>query len=216
MSIEGEIAQTQFLNMGGTYARVLAKKQKDGELQRDYVFREYPKMLRIQRGVEDVEWSTETIKGTTVSGWYRDVPIYEDIVVNSEEEEERVMAGGQTSAQVEEERQALIMRCRSFGLKVDPQWSAVRLRRELGDKLDAPEPENRMAALENELATLQKMASMQAEIERLRAQMARPAGDEAEDLRQQLTALGVAVDGRWKLARLREELDAATAPAEAE
>lgn len=215
MSIEGELAQESFLRQGGTYARVLAAKQKSGEFPPAGVFREYPKMIRLQRGVEDVEWSTETIKGATLSGWFRDQPVYEDIIVNSEEEEERVLAGGKTSSQVEEERQGLILRCRSLGLKVDPSWTSIRLRRELGDKLDAPEPENKMAALESELAQLRKMAEMQEEIDRLRSQMARPATDDAEDLRQQLTALGVAVDKRWGVARLREELESATAPAAA-
>jgi hypothetical protein len=36
--------------------------------------------------------------------------------------------------------------------------------------------------------------------------------DEAEDMRAQLTALGVKVDGRWSVPRLRQELDDATAP----
>jgi hypothetical protein len=105
----------------------------------------------------------------------------------------------------------LILRCRSLGLKVDPQWSAIRLRRELGDKLDAPEPENKMAALEHELGQLRKMAEMQAEIDRLRSSMAKPVED-TDDMRSQLTALGVKVDLRWGSARLREELEAATAP----
>lgn len=210
MSIEGQLAQESFLRQGGTFARALAKKQHDGELA-PYEFREYPKAVRISEGFQDVEWTTETIKGGTLSGVTHQ-EVFRTIVVNSEEEEERVTSGGKTSSQMEDERQTLILRCRSLGLKVDTSWSAVRLRRELGDKLDAPEPENKMAALENELASLRKMAEMQAEIDRLRSQMARPAGDEVDDLRQQLTALGVKVDNRWAIARLREELDAATAP----
>lgn len=40
-----------------------------------------------------------------------------------------------------------------------------------------------------------------------------PEGDEREQLRQQLVDLGIDVDGRWGLQRLRDELEAATAPA---
>lgn len=217
MSIEGEMAQESFLRQGGTFARALAAKQKSGELQREYTYREYPKLITIIDGEEEIERSTDTIRGrneVTVN-WTETVQKKREILVHSEEEEERVLSGnGKTSSQMEDERQTLILRCRSLGLKVDTSWSAVRLRRELGDKLDAPEPENKMAALENELASLRKMAEMQAEIDRLRSQMARPAGDEVDDLRQQLTALGVKVDNRWAIARLREELDAATAPEE--
>ncbi len=66
-----------------------------------------------------------------------------------------------------------------------------------------------MAKLEAELASLKKMAAMQAEIEALRAALAAPPLDE---MRSELTALGVKVDGRWSAARLREELERATSP----
>lgn len=209
MSIEGEISQSQYLNMGGSFARAIAQKRKIGELADVYTYREYPKMLRISEGVQDVECSTETIRGT-MREWTEKREVFTTIVVHSEDEEERVLSGGKTSAQIEDERQGLILRCRALGLKVDPAWSAVRLRRELGDKLDAPEPENKMVALESELANLRKMAEMQAEIDRLKAQMAAPA--EVDDMRQQLTELGVTIDKRWGASRLREELEAATAP----
>ncbi len=45
----------------------------------------------------------------------------------------------------------------------------------------------------------------------LQAQLAQPV-DDTEYLRSQLVALGVAPDKRWGAARLREELDRATAP----
>ena len=215
MSIEGEMAQESFMRMGGTFARVLAAKYKSGELVKPE-YREYPKAVQINERWEEVDWSTETIKGGTLSGVTRQ-RVFDTVIVHSEEEEERVLSGGKTSAQVEDERQTLIMRCRALGMKVDPEWSTIRLRRELGDKLDAPEPvgvEAEMAALKEKLATLQEMANMRAEIDRLTAQLTRPtdAPSEAEGLRQELTALGVKVDQRWGVSRLREELDAATAP----
>ena len=64
-----------------------------------------------------------------------------------------------------------------LGIKVDTAWSAVRLKRELGDKLDAPEPADKMAALSAELANLRKMADMQAEIDALRAQLSGSSGE---------------------------------------
>ena len=219
MSLEVELGQQEFLQRGGIYQRALAAKWKSGELERGYTFREYPKMVYISEGFQDVPWETETIKGGTLSGSVRK-EVFRQVVVNDEEEEERVLAGGKPSKAIEEERQNLIARARVMGLKVDPSWSSVRLKREMGDKLDAPEPAapgDKMAALETELAMLRKMADMQAEIERLKAGMARAVAapaSEADDLRQQLATLGVDVDRRWGVSRLREELEAATAPAE--
>lgn len=217
MSIETELAQTQFLERGGVLARALAKKQESGELAKrgQYQYQEYPKALNISHGFQDVDRQTETIKGTTKE-WVERREVFETIIVNSEEEEERVLSGGKTSQQIEDDRLNLIARCRNAGIMVDTSWSAVRLRRELGDKMDAPEvaaPADKMAALETELANLRKMAEMQQEIDRLRALTSRPSG-EADDLRQQLETLGVAVDKRWGVQRLRDELEAATAPSE--
>jgi hypothetical protein len=122
---------------------------------------------------------------------------------------------------MEEDRQGLIQRCRTMGIAADPSWSAVRLRRELGDALDAPAPGDNMAKLEAELANLRKMAAMQAEIEALRAQLGGQRGavldapreaEEIEELRAQLTALGVPFHHRHGAERLRDLLEAATAP----
>jgi hypothetical protein len=119
---------------------------------------------------------------------------------------------------MEEDRQGLIQRCRTMGIAADPSWSAVRLRRELGDALDAPAPGDNMAKLEAELANLRKMAAMQAEIEALRAQLGGTRADapreaeEIEELRAQLTALGVPFHHRHGAERLRDLLEAATAP----
>lgn len=210
MSIESEMAQNQFLQMGGIYARALAVKQKSGELAKVYVYQEYPRVLSFDEGEEEIERSTETIKGTTVT-WVQKRRKIREVIVHSEEEEERVMSGGKTSPQLEEERQELILRCRTLGLKVDPSWSSVRLRRELGDKLDAPEPRDEMAAMKAKLAQLEEMDAMRQRIADLEAKLTRPT-DEAQDIRQQLEALGVVVDRRWGVQRLRDELEAATAP----
>jgi hypothetical protein len=200
--------QTQYLLRGGPFEMPLQMLYKSGVLQEDYVYREYPKMLRLSQGVQDVERSTEDCKGRVIN-WTERKEIFQEIVVHSEEEEERVLAGGKTSVELEQERLGLLQRCRSMGIHADPSWSAIRLRRELGDALDAPAPVDNMAKLEAELASLKKMAAMQAEIEALRAQLAKPS-DESEELRAQLTELGVKVDGRWSIHRLRDELEKAT------
>ena len=210
MSIEMEIAQEQFLSAGGTAQKALANKWKSGELKRTPDYQEYPKVVRLSRGFQDVECSTETIKGTTVS-WTENREMFDEITVHSEDEEERVLAGGKPAAALEEERQGLITRARQHGIKVDMSWSAIRLRRELGEKMDAPEPKDDMADLRDKLARLEEMAAMKAKIATREAQLSRPA-DDADELRQELIGLGVTVDKRWGIARLREELEKATAP----
>lgn len=178
-------SQNKFMLAGGIFEMPLAELREKGILPSEYLYQEYPKHVEVN--------------GQTVT-------------VNSEDEEDRVLSGGKTSAQVEDERQVLILRARNAGLRVDPSWSVVRLRRELGEALDeAPAPGDTVAKLEAELAGLKKMAAMQAEIEALRAQLSKPA-DDLDAMRAELTALGVRVDGRWSAARLREELERATEP----
>jgi hypothetical protein len=167
------LAQNKFLMNGGGYELALAQMREKGTMAMDYEYNEYPKSLRISHGMgEAVERETDTCKGTTIRWTEKAREVFEDIIVNSEEEEERVLSGGKTSAQIEEDRRGLISRCHTMGIPCDPSWSAVRLRRTLGDALDAPAPGDSMAKLEIELAGLRKMAAMQAEIEQLRAQMA--------------------------------------------
>lgn len=212
MSIETEMAQQQFLERGGIAARAIARMQENGQMDRRgmYQFREYPKMLHISEGVQERTYETETIKGA-IRSWTVDEEVFRDVIVHSEEEEERVMSGGKTREQVEEERQALIGKCRLHGIVVDMTWSAVRLRRELGEKVDAPDPVNEREKLMLELETLRENQRLRQEIERLKADMAGP-GDDVEDMRGQLTGLGISVDKRWGAPRLREELERATAP----
>jgi len=215
MTLESEIAQEQFLQRGGVLSRAIAKKIESGEMSRAYTFREYPKMLRISKGVHKIECSTEDVKGKTRE-WTEERELFDEIIVQTEEEEERVLSGGRTSTQIEQERLDLIGRCRNAGLKVDPTWSSVRLRRELGDAMDAP-PGDEEAQLQGELAKLRRMREMRAEIAALQAEIAEPAppemaSDEVEDLRVQLRGLGIKPDLRWGEPRLRAELDKATAP----
>jgi hypothetical protein len=207
--MEGQMA---FLQQGGRYQIGLRKMRASGNIVDFPEFKEYPKMIRLIDGTEEVACSTEIGNGSTRKNWIETREIVREILVHSEEEEERVLAGGKTSAQVEQDRQALIARCRSAGIRVDPTWSAIRLRRELGEKLDAPEPVDKMAALSAELDNLRKIAAMQAEIDALKARMSASPLLETDDLRGQLTTLGVKVDGRWSEARMREELEKATAP----
>lgn len=169
------LAQTKYLMNGGGYELAMAQMRERGTMPEagSHPFKEYPKAIRISLGMSDpVVCRTDTCKGTEIV--WTDPPreLFETIIVSSEDEEERVLAGGKTSAQVEDERQGLINRCHSLSIPVDPGWSVVRLRRELGDALDAPAPGDSMAKLEAELAGLRKMAAMQAEIDGLRAQLA--------------------------------------------
>lgn len=174
-------SQNKFLMNGGSYELPLELLRAAGVIPREYVYREYPKMLRVTDGhKEKVQRTTETCKGRDIT-WEEEVLIYEDIIVQSEEEEERVLSGGKTSAQLEDERQGLVQRCHSMGIPADPAWSAVRLRRELGDALDAPAPGNDIARLEAEVAQLRKIETLQAEIAELKAkQAARPDEPAAE------------------------------------
>ena len=209
---EAQLGQQNFMMQGGTYQLPLQEMRKKGLMASEYEFHYYPKMIRLNPRVETVNRMVQLASGKEREDTFTRT-VYDDIIVNSEEEEERVVAGGKTTTQMEEERQGLLMRCRANGIPADPTWLAVRLRRELGDALDAPAPGDNMAKLEAELGTLRKMAAMQAEIEALRAQMARPPED-PEAMRAELTSLGVRFDGRWSVQRLRDELDRATAPQE--
>ncbi len=165
------LAQNKFLMNGGGYELALAQLREKGILSEHYEYHEYPKALRISHGTEEVVTDVETCnKGVYVRSV---VPreIFEDIIVNSEEEEERVLAGGKTSVQIKDEHKGLLARCHAMGVPVDPSWSSVRLRRLLGDALDAPAPGDSMAKLEAELSGLRKMKAMQDEIDALRAQI---------------------------------------------
>lgn len=175
------LAQTQFLNMGGVYAQPLAAMRDTGAIagEGEYEYQEYPKMLRISQGIQEVAWSTETIKGKTLEGT-KTMEVFEEIIVHSEEEEDRVLAGGKTSSQIEDERQDLMARCRNSGMRVDPKWTVTRLKRELGESLNA-EPVNEMGVLEKKLADLQKMADMRAKIAALEAELAGAPSEHGED-----------------------------------
>lgn len=176
------LAQNKFLLNGGGYELALAQMREKGIMPDHYIYNEYPKSLRISHGTETVTRRTDTCKGTEIT-WTEERPLFEDIIVNSEEEEERVLSGGKTSAQIEEDRLGLISRCHTMGVPVDPSWSAVRLRRTLGDALDAPAPGDNMAKLEAELASLRKVEALQAEIAELKGrQVARELEPPIEEL----------------------------------
>jgi hypothetical protein len=207
-----QLAQQGFLRAGGTYMLPLQMLREKGIIppEGETAFHHYPKMLRLNPRTESRNRTTKDCEGRPVA-WTESLEVYDEIVVASEDEEERVLSGGKTSTQLEEERQGLLVRCRAVGIQADPTWTSIRLRRELGEALDAPPPGDSMATLEAELATLRKMAAMQAEIDALKAQMSRPAED-PDTMRAELATLGVPVDGRWSVRRLREELERATEP----
>lgn len=174
------LAQNKFLMNGGGYELAMAQMRDKGTMAESYVFHEYPKAIRISHGTEQIAGRTETCDRGVYKDWIETRERFEDIIVNSEDEEERVIAGGKTSVQLEEDRQGYINRCHNLSIPVDPSWSVVRLRRELGDALDAPEPANEMVRLEAELAALHKMAAMRAEIAALKAQIAGEPPEPAE------------------------------------
>lgn len=210
------VATNRFLRDGGLFALPLQRMREAGIIPAEGTtpYQEYPKIIRLNPREVEVKRMVELCDKSTVSDTTTKT-IYDEYTVNSEDEEERVLSGGKTSAQIEEERQGLLGRCSNMNIAADPSWSVVRLRRLLGDALDAPAP-NPMAKLEAELASLRKMATMQAEIDALRAQLGKPAAaeDDIEELRGELHALGVEVDMRWSVKTLRAKLDQATAPHE--
>jgi len=213
MSVEIQESQDDFLRRGGCYQIGLAYLRKAGLIPAagKTPFHEYPKMLRFSKGFKEVAKSTVTCDKETVR-WTENVEQFEEIIVHDEAEEERLLAGGKTSAQIEEDRQNLIRKCAAAGVSVDPSWTAVRLRRELGETMDAPVADE-MAELKAKLKRLEEMAEMRRKIAALEAEIAAPKlVDDAETLRAELIALNVIPDKRWGAARLREELDRATAP----
>lgn len=212
MSIEVEESQSNFLRGGGIFQMPLAQMYKDGKLSRAYEYHEYPKAITITKGpAREVQKSTETCDKRVLT-WTEWVPNEETIIVHSEDEEERVLNGGMTSAALEEQRIGLLNRCRAAGIPTDPTWSAVRLRRELGEALDAPSPGDEMARMKAKLAQLEEMAAMKAKIAELEAKLSGKPADDVDELRGQLADLGIDVDMRWSVRTLRQKLDEATAP----
>lgn len=212
-------SQRAFLMQGGAFANALRKMRADGQIPTSYQYHEYPKEVRISRGTEKVNRSTMTADKEKVE-WTEERKIEDVFIVYSEDEEERVLNGGKTAAQVEEDRLELIATAKARGLKFDPTWSAIRLRRELGipdasanqtaafDEVD--ELEKQVAKARRAIALRKELADLNAELADAPAEA--PATDDAEGLREQLRALGVKPDGRWSVAKLQQELEAATAP----
>lgn len=198
----------KFLMAGGMYEMPLQMLREKGILPDGYVFHEYPKAIRVNERMEPYRRVVDTADGGKITDEGERLK-WDEIVVNSPEEEERVLSGGKTSQQVEEEHQSLLMRAKTLGIHADPKWSIVRLKRELGDEMDKPlaTPADEMARLEAELAMLQKIEAMKAEIASLRA---KTTADDPDQMRSDLAALGIVADKRWGTARLREELERAT------
>jgi hypothetical protein len=204
--IEVQESQSAFLARGGIAAIALATMRKDGILPKSYTFQEYPKMVRLSEGVQSVKRSATTVDKERIT-WTDEAEMFSDIIVHSEDEEERVLSGGKTSAQIEEDRQALIIKCRAHGIMVDTSWTAVRLRRELGEKMDAPEPVDELSKLQARVAELEALDQARARIAELERRLAMPAEASPKDvIIGQLQALGVEFDRRWSVARLQDEL----------
>lgn len=217
-------AQENFLRNGGIFQNVLTKMRTDGHLPPAYdssMFQEYPKMVYIRSGVEEVTRQTEDVKGKILT-WVEEVPIITKVTVNSEEEEERVLNGGKTAGQIEEERQALFATAKARGIRFDPSWSLLRLQREMGiaKPEEAAGPYDELAELQKQVARAEEALALRRKLAELQRELSAPEGpppvaaDDVEQMRQQLRDLGVKVDGRWNPLRLRQELEAATAPRE--
>lgn len=219
-------AQDTFLLQGGLFAAPLARMRASGLLEPAGTYHEYPKMLYIKTGeFEDVQCFTEDVKGKQVT-WTEKRETIHSTIVNSEEEEERVLNGGKTAPQIEEERLTLLAQAKGRGVRVDPSWSLLRLQREMGvptaetapghgavfDEIENLKDQVRRA--EEALALRQKLKELQ---EMLNAPAEEPAPMHGETveisaLRRELNDAGVKVDGRWSLQRLREEVERVTSP----
>lgn len=211
-------AQRAFLTSGGAYRNALNQMRTSGQLASEYVFYEYPKEIRIRRGTETVKRSTVSVDKEKIE-WDEIREIVDVFIVNSEEEEDRVLSGGKTADEIEQDRQALIAQAKARNLRFDPTWTTLRLQREMGIPVAAEQPAafDEVAELEAQVAKARRAIALRKELDELNAQLAEPAptaaiSDDMDSLRTELTALGVRVDGRWSEARLRQELERATAP----
>lgn len=214
MAFEVQRTQTDFLKRGGSAMRALDAMRQANPSPGWY---EYPKLLTFPKGRKTIQRTTETIDKRSIS-WSEEVDDVETVLVGSAEEEERVLAGGRTNPAIEEERLGLLAKARTMGLHVDAGWTAVRLKRELGQKLDA-EPNDEEAILRARIEKLERIKALRARVEALEAADATPGPDlplpsfapvemSPEDrdvarLRGILDASGVTYDRRWGVMRLR-------------
>ena len=174
-------------------------------------FYELPMRMLREKGLLPMEGKTQSGKD------YQEYPkmIANGVIVNSAEEEERMISGGLSNEALEEERRALISRARKHGITVDDDWSTVRIKRELGIKMDeAPAVEGRLAQLEAELAHLNKIKELEAQIAAMKAGNEVAPGLSDSEMRAELIAAGVTVDGRWSSKKLREVFEHYTTPGE--
>jgi len=235
------ISQAQFLERGGPMQGIMDAKIASGELNFNYVYREYPKHIRRSLGMKTVTRYTDMIRGREVipHSWDETFEDFETLTVHSEEEEESIISGGMSAAAIEAQQLDLQQQARMRGIQVDPAWSSIRLRRELGL---APTQEA-VSTMQQQIVALEERLALRARIAELEARLLaanQPVSDaprstmpaapvvplrrqgfgsaydqeenEREHLRKQLMSLGVKVDLRWAINRLHEELDAATAP----
>ena len=82
MAIEVELSQQQFLNAGGIFARALIAKQKNGELAKEYEYREYPKMLRLNPREVEVPHIYYIGAETSPRTEYITKTVYDEIIVH--------------------------------------------------------------------------------------------------------------------------------------
>lgn len=215
-------AQEAYLRAGGPLAPILEHKYETGEMSREYVHRDYPRMAKVSLGIKTIDCSAQVVipgrSETDTRTWTETREMFDYIVCQDEAEYERVMTGGMSAAQIEARRQEMINQLKGSGARVDPSWSYSRLEQELGQ---APS-KDAIAALQAKVADLEEKAELKRRIAELEARLAgRPApvaqetSEDADSLRAQLQALGVRVDMRWGLQRLRDELEEATRPDQA-
>jgi hypothetical protein len=161
---ELELAQTEFLQRGGTMRIALGKKYKSGELSPDYVFREYPKCLNLSCGERQVPWETETVKGVTLRG----SDLREMIALMRVED-----------AEEEEATRAAYDLARELDIEIEPSWDAATLRLVVKQHSASRRAAARVAA--QTPAEVDAEAAKAARVAALRAELADLTGDAAPD-----------------------------------
>jgi hypothetical protein len=145
------IAQTEFLQRGGGAMMGLRKLRDSGQIPEVYAFIEFPKALSLSLGIREIDFSTETVKGT-IARWTEKREVFASPVVASEAEEEATLEAFRLASELD--------------IEVAPEWTAQQLRETVARAEKALKAKNapksdpqkikadRIAALKAELAAL--------------------------------------------------------------
>lgn len=228
--------QADFHRRGGVYAPILDNKYETGELDPNPPFKEYPKHLPAKIvGKKMVERTAQEPQGPNFKThtWTEEVTIYDPpkgyIEVHSREEELRIISGGRSDAEMEDYRQELLAEARAKGINCDNAWDVLRIQQALNGAPSQELVNTMREQLDQDRMTIdlmRQLAETQREMDRMRQELASyrqqqvvtpvaRGGDDVVEMRRQLAELGAPVDLRWGPQRLREALEAATAPGDA-